>query len=253
MKTYIKEEDYEYTYVQYEIYNPDSLEKINLNIYKNISIYINSPVLLSSNIESLFDSLNKSGYNLFNFNDSFYTDICSPYTSENGTDIPMSDRQNEIYNNVNNKSICQNNYTFVYLNTTSRKSKCECEIQTNNIENDLNKIIFSKKFALSFFKTLKNTNFVVLICYKLVFSIKGQKRNIGSYIISSIFIILIIFIALYFILESKKIKSFINQVIKQKFGDINYVKAINKTKSNKKLQKNKKVGKKIIKKKNHQK
>ena len=248
MKTDIKDEDYEYTYVQYEIYNPDSLEKINLNICKNISIFINSPVLLSSNIESLYDSLNKSGYNLFNFNDSFYTDICSPYTSENGTDIPMSNRQNEIYNNANNKSMCQNNCTFIYLNTTSKKSKCKCEIQTNKIENDLNKINFSKQFVLSFFKTLKSANFLVLKCYKLVFSIKGQKRNIGSYIMTSLFLILIIFIVLYFILESKKIKSLINQVIKLKFGDINYVKAINKTKSNKKFKKRKKVGKKTIKK-----
>ena len=37
-----------------------------------------------------------SGYDLFNENDSFYTDICSTFTSENGTDMTLADRKKEI-------------------------------------------------------------------------------------------------------------------------------------------------------------
>ena len=51
LKTDIKSEDYQTTYVQYEIYNPLTMKKINLNICQNISISINSPVILSKNLK----------------------------------------------------------------------------------------------------------------------------------------------------------------------------------------------------------
>ena len=46
---------------------------------------------------NLFVSLNNSGYNLFNPNDSFYNDICSPYTSIYKKDMLLSDRWEDIY------------------------------------------------------------------------------------------------------------------------------------------------------------
>ena len=54
---------------------------------KNVSIIINIPLSLNEETLTLYDSLSKSGYNLFDANDSFYTDICTEYTSENGTDV----------------------------------------------------------------------------------------------------------------------------------------------------------------------
>ena len=114
LKTDIKSEKYKSTYVQYEIYTPNKT-KVDLKVCQNTSIYINIPIQLSQEIESLYISLNKSGYNLFNSKDSFYNDICSPYTSEDGIDIPILDRQREIYNNMKDYSICQNNCIFLYL------------------------------------------------------------------------------------------------------------------------------------------
>ena len=105
IKIDIKNDDYKATFVQYEIYDPNKT-KVDLSVCKNISIYINTPLYLSHEIESLYESLSESGYNLFNSNDSFYNDICSPYTSENGIDIPISDRQNEIYNNIKDYTLC---------------------------------------------------------------------------------------------------------------------------------------------------
>ena len=39
------------------------------------------------------------GYDLFNINDLFYQDICTQYTSINGTDVLLSDRKNDFYDN----------------------------------------------------------------------------------------------------------------------------------------------------------
>ena len=45
------------------------------------------------------------GYNLFDINSPFYQDICTPYKSNNGTDVPLTDRVNYFYNN-NNETAC---------------------------------------------------------------------------------------------------------------------------------------------------
>ena len=40
--------------------------------------------------------MKESGYDMFNINDPFYQDICTPFDSEDGTDMPLSDRINYI-------------------------------------------------------------------------------------------------------------------------------------------------------------
>ena len=95
------------TYVLYEIYHPLTLEKLNLSVCINDEIIIDIPAELDSNIKKLYNSLNESGYNLFNGNDSFYEDICTTYTSENQMDILLSDRKKDIYIEGQSQIICQ--------------------------------------------------------------------------------------------------------------------------------------------------
>ena len=102
------------TYVQYEIYEPHEYHKLNLDICEDLTINIYSPVYLDNETALIYSSLNKEGYNLFNANDPFYNDICSPYTTLNGTDIILEDRKNDIYNKYGNISICQNNCIYEY-------------------------------------------------------------------------------------------------------------------------------------------
>ena len=215
LKTDIKSIDNKATYVQYEIYTPNKT-KVDLKVCQNISIYIDTPIYLSQELESLYNSLNESGYNLFNSNDSFYNDICSPYTSEKGIDIPILDRQNEIYNNIKDYTTCQKNCTFLYYNSTIKKSKCDCKVQIEETITDTKLINFKDELLGSFFITLKNSNFLVLKCFKLTFSIKGQIHNIGSYFMSIIFLFLIIFIIIHYITSNKKLHNIIKDIIFQK-------------------------------------
>ena len=177
LKTDIKSDDLTSTYVQYEIYNPFTLKLISLDICKDIPIGVTIPVNLDENTQSIYDSLSQSGYNLFDLNDSFYNDICTTYTTENGTDLTLADRKNLIYDNNGNVSMCQEDCTFQSFNLTTRKAKCDCSVQTEVTITDVKKINFDKNEIVgNFFKTLKNSNFLVLKCYKLVFSAKGQKK-----------------------------------------------------------------------------
>ena len=219
LKTDIKSEDLLSTYVQYEIYNPITLKLVSMNICKDIPISVSIPVSLDENTKLIFDSLSQSGYNLFNLNDSFYNDICSTYTTENGTDLTLADRKHLIYDNSGNVSMCQDGCIFHSYNSTTRKAKCDCSVQTEETITDITKLNFNKKYLVdSFFNTLKNSNFLVLKCYKLVFSGKGQKNNIGSYLMSGITFVFIILMFVYIINGNKKIEFYIQTILKLKIS-----------------------------------
>ena len=214
----IKDEDTGFTYVQYEIYNPRNLTLISLDACKDIQITVNVPVILDESTQLTYDSLSKSGYNLFNLNDDFYNDICSTYTTENGTDLTLADRKNIIYNTNGNKTMCQEGCIFQSYNLTTKKSQCDCSVQTRETITNIDEINFEdSSLAEEFFDTLNNSNFRVLKCYKLVFSKKGQKNNIGSYIMSVFGLIFLILFFVFIIKEHSKIKNYIKDILKQKF------------------------------------
>ena len=160
LKTDIKSSELSSTYVQYEIYNPKTLKLISMDICKDILITIRVPANLDESTKSIYDSLNKSGYNLFDLNDSFYNDICSTYTTGNGTDLTLADRKKLIYDNNGNVSLCQDGCIFQYYNLTIKKAKCDCSVQVEKTITEIEKIKFDKnQFVDSFFTTLKNSNF----------------------------------------------------------------------------------------------
>ena len=194
----IKSFDLSLTYVKYEIYNPKNFTLISLDSCKDSSIIIKSPVNLAQQFNIIYESLNTSGYNLLNLNDSFYSDICSTYTSKNGTDISMSGRKTLVYDQNSNLSFCQTGCYLHYYDYINKKAICRCAVQEEEeTVIDVSQVSFTREdLGDSFFKTIKNSNFLVIKCYKLIFSIKGQSNNIGSYILFCFTILFIIFFIL---------------------------------------------------------
>jgi len=111
LKLDIRLENETSTYVQYEIYEPNSKILLTLEECTGTNVVIDVPIELNTEMESLYDWLSQSGYNLFDANDSFYNDICTPYTSNNGTDIILSDRKKEFSDNK--LSLCENNCNYI--------------------------------------------------------------------------------------------------------------------------------------------
>ena len=93
------------TILNYEIYNPNTKEKLNLSLCDNIKINIKTNYFPSQESLNKIIKLNESGYDLYNINNSFYNDLCSPFTTDNCTDILLSDRIIDYYENV---SLCEN-------------------------------------------------------------------------------------------------------------------------------------------------
>jgi hypothetical protein len=217
VKTDIKSEDLSSTYVQYEVYHPTTKELLNLDICNKVKISIHVPLNLNEESSKLYDNLRESGYNLFDSSDAFYNDICTTYTSENGTDMTLEDRKKEIFSASGNISICQIGCKFESYDKSTKKAKCNCDIQLESIQTNMEKIDFSKEeIANSFLMTLKNSNFLVLKCFKLAFNFKNIFKNKGKTTMSIIFILFIISIIFYIFKDKNKIVKYINIILTSK-------------------------------------
>ena len=249
LKTDIKSEDLLSTYVLFDIYDSNnSKQKLDLGACNGIPIEINAHKVLDNETLNLFVSLNNSGYNLFNPNDSFYNDICSPYTSIYKKDMLLSDRWEDIYIPSNEKYFCQENCEFNSYNITSQSAKCKCIIGEKHLNTKLEDINFNYKEIIdNFKKSLKNSNFRVLKCYKFIFDFKRFIKNIGSIIMAIIMIIFSILMIIFIFTGQKKINKFINYIyrLKSKMEEKNNKKNNNnKTKENLNKIKTKKVSSK---------
>ena len=172
---------------EYEVYylsNTSQFVKLNLSICQNEKIIISHPFEINNNIDKYNP---KSGY---------YNDICYTTTSENGTDITLSDRKEEFIKN--NMTLCEEDCTFIKYDYSNNKSVCSCEIKIN-IPIIMTEIKFDKKKLYKSFTDIKNiANVLIIKCYKLLFSKKGISFNYGVYILIPI-IILFIFCTIIFL------------------------------------------------------
>ena len=205
------------TYVQYEIFNPRNYSKVNVDICKNISIKISVPVILDESKLALISSLEESGYDIFDINDEFYNDICATYTAQNGADMALSSRKTRIYDSIKDVYLCQEGCEFESFDTQTSKANCICQIQETETVTDITKISFDKnEFFDSFYSTLFNSNFRVLKCIKLLFSIKGVKTNAGFYMMTGLMICHIAFTIVHILTGQMKLINIINEILKNK-------------------------------------
>jgi len=222
-KVDIKTEDLSNTYVIYEIYD-SFFNQLNLSYCEDTTITINVPVQLNENLNSLVDSLSESGYDIFNEEDSFYNDICSTYTNQNGTDMLLSDRKTDIYTNILNQTFCQTGCELETYNASTKRAKCNCNIEEETVTQvTADEDSFSKKeIVQSFYDTLKNSNFQVLKCYKLIFDGKRIKNNYGEILMFCLLFMFIILWVIYSIKGQNNFDKIIYDIIETKnlFSDI---------------------------------
>ena len=218
LKFDIKPNNENSTYVKYEVYEPYNKTKLNLQeeCSNNINIYI--PIKFGFKIESEYELLDKSGYELFNENGSFYNDICATYTTENGTDILLYDRRMDIYQSTVNISLCQDGCKFQIYYKETKKAKCQCPIQESEIKNiKISNLQFDKnKMIKEFYNIIDNSNFRVLKCHNLVFKLKSFFQNIGRIIMLILIILFISLMIVYILVSSKKINHIVQEIIRLK-------------------------------------
>ena len=216
-----KTKDLSSTYIYYEIYD-SSLKRLDLNICNDVKINLYPPVIFDESLINLIEKTSQLGYNIFNESDSFYNDICTKFTTENGTDILLSDRKKDIFTQTLNKSICQIGCEFESYNTKSKKAKCNCEVSKDSISEiislNIDDLFNKKSIGENFYSTLANSNFRVMKCYYIAFDPSNFPRNYGKTFMTILLISFGITMIIYFIkgiIQIDKLLSTILELIKE--------------------------------------
>ena len=212
--------------IGYEIYHPINNSQLDLKYCEDILVKINIPVSINENYLYKYDP-----------NSEYYNDECYTYTTENGTDIILNDRQNEFINN--NLSLCEENCSYNGYYTDTKKALCEChtKLKINSISEVISEInILSNDFNN---KESNNINLATMKCINQLFSKDGLLTNIGNYILLFIIIIfcisIIIFTKFGFYLIEEDFKKKLKELSKNIKKDIS--KNDNKKKKKKKVRK----------------
>ena len=103
--------------IQYPLYN---------YINNNSPVNKRNSEFLVENIKKIYE--NYPDVELSNLNDPFFNDICSAFTTEEGTDITLNDRRKEYYVNV---SLCEVNCILIKVTNkdSNPRALCNCEIK----------------------------------------------------------------------------------------------------------------------------
>ena len=200
--------------IQYEIFEVNSTEKLNLSICKDKPVDIYIPIELSSDTKIKYEDLKSQGYDLFDKESKFYTDICTPYNSPNGTDVSLSVRNSEFYNST--ETSCQKNCKYSDYSSESSFLKCECSIVEDNIDTQQPEKFTGLTFLLSFYEVLKNSNYEVLQCYGLTLKLINFIVNIGSIVVMALFLLYLIFVIMYIFTGINQLKIEISKIMAQK-------------------------------------
>ena len=196
----IAQEGMSTTKVEYDVYCKlfgKNLIKLNLTVCEDSKISIFQPFIITENIDK------------YNSSSGYYNDICYTTTSEDGTDIPLKDRQTNFIKE--DKIICQDDCEFTQYNISIGIAKCSCKVKETPksiADMDINKM----KLLDNFIHIKNFANFNFLFCYKILFCKKGIIYNIGSYILLAIIIFHIITLFIFYIKQYISLKNKIKNI-----------------------------------------
>ena len=189
--------------IGYEVYHPTNKSQLDLNYCKDTLIKLNIPV-----------SINEDKVFIHDPNSDYYNDECYTYTTDNGTDILINDRQNEYIDN--NLSLCENNCTFIGYDQNTKKALCECETKPkigliSDIIKDEN--ILANDFNYTDDST---SNIATMKCIDALFS-EGLLTNIGSYLLLLTILFFAISVIVFYKCGFLMIEKKINEITENKF------------------------------------
>ena len=193
--------------IGYEIYHPINKSKLDLKHCEEILIKLNIPV-----------NIDESKLFRYDPNSGFYTDNCFTYTTEDGTDITLSDRKQEYSNN--NLALCENNCNYTGYDKENKQSSCDCNIK-NKMET-ITEIIENPNKLSNDFNTEKDasnsgkSNIISIKCTKVLFTKEGLKNNISSYILLIFIGHFLVSILLFLKCGNLLLNNEINKILKQK-------------------------------------
>ena len=148
LKIYVKQEGYKIPTIEYEVcyplntkYNVTKLYLINLSVCNDANIDVCIPLIYNGSLDEI------------DHNSDFYNDICNTFTSENETDLTLSERKKNYINN--NLTVCEENCNFQDYNITTEKVICSCQVKTSFL-NQISEYLLIKEKLYECFTDFNN-------------------------------------------------------------------------------------------------
>ena len=158
---------------------------------------------------SISYSLELENPELYDKNNPIYSDICHPYTSEDGLDMTLSSKQQDYANN--NKSLCEENCEYIGYDKLDKLVKCNCDIKDGSTV--ISDIKVDKSKLYDFMGIDKLANFDVLKCVNLIIQKEYLLGNIGFYTFVPSFICYFVAVIVFYAKDFEIIKIKINNFV----------------------------------------
>ena len=230
--------------VEYKIYDEEGQE-IELSICKDATIKIEYEIKETSMLDiKQISYLKEKGIDVFDIKSDFFNDICYSYSDDDsGSDMILSDRVTDLYQNY---SLCGEGCDYDSFNIDKMSANCDCEVK-QEVSSEVEEGNFESYIKSAFLES----NFGVIKCYNIVFSIKGKLNNVGFWIFSALVLFHFPINIFYFIKGTNPVEKFINEEMDNK----GYTLKSNNNKKKKRISKSSKAlyieSKEKLKKKKH--
>ena len=187
------------------------------------------------NLNKVLQWKKDKGIDLLNIKDEFFWDVCIEYEDEDGLEMPMNERKRLFYQNYDfcNNTVVNNLYSGFEYDSKNDILIIMCSYGVF-IEHQYSKILFELDIALR--PMLKNSNYKVLSCYKLIFKFYGKYfiSNLGNIICFLLCLGYIAFFILFIKYGTKEFEIKLNHIYRDAGFDIDamnaYYKSTNRAK-----------------------
>ena len=202
--------------VEYEVYD-DKKNRLNLSVCNNTDIEIVHSI--KDKDLSFISYFLDSNINIFNIHDSFYHDICKAYYNSKH-DIILKDRILDFYQKY---GLCEEGCSYNEFNKEYKTISCSCKTKTKMTKKELTVHVQSYD-GMNIKSIFINTDFSIIKCYKVVFSLVGKSINIGFWIFLILVTTHIPFIFIYFCKGIETIKKYIiREMTKNRYISIHHI------------------------------
>jgi len=190
--------------VEYKIYDENGQE-MDLSICKDVTIKIEYEIKDTSmfDIKKISD-LKEKGIDVFDIKSDFFNDICYSYSDgDSGSDMILSDRVSDLYQNY---SLCGGGCDYDSFNIEKMSANCNCEVK-QEISAEVEEGNFGSYIKGAFL----DSNFGVIKCYNIVFSLKGKLKNVGFWIFAALILSHFPINIFYIVKGTNPIEKYINK------------------------------------------
>ena len=197
-----KNENYSTNVFNYDVFLEDGTLLDYENVCKGEKVIISS-LIVNSELSNFKNAtyFSNFGYDIYDENNSFYTDNCAPASIDNN-DITLEDRKKYYY--PDNVSLCNDSCKYMDVDIDAQRFTCECLISNNTSDSVQNNSEVEDITYIEYF--LSFINYKILVCYKLFFDYKNYYYNAGFYIAIFTFVFCFVEMVIFLIWGLRDIK-----------------------------------------------